>query len=201
MSSNSAKSYHHGNLREALLSAAREVLEREGVGALSLRGLARKVGVSVMAPYHHFPDRKALLVAVAISGFEALQQSKLAVTSQSATATETLIQGSRNYIGFVINNPNLFRLMQSPELTDRKQYPDLHRAATEPAKTLIRSIEALSRENGYSSLDVNSCAKTLWGLAHGIAILALDGEISGEEAMVLGANGAAAVISGWRRDS
>jgi hypothetical protein len=65
-------SYHHGDLRDALVRAARTILEKQGLAALSLRGVARVVGVSPAAPYHHFPDKQALLDAVAAQGFDAL---------------------------------------------------------------------------------------------------------------------------------
>ena len=64
--------YHHGDLRHALIQAAQEILETEGLAALSLRGVARRAGVSPAAPYHHFPDKRALLDAVAERGFDAL---------------------------------------------------------------------------------------------------------------------------------
>ena len=64
--------YHHGGLRDALIGAAQEILEDEGLAALSLRAVARRAGVSPAAPYHHFPDKQALLDAVAERGFDAL---------------------------------------------------------------------------------------------------------------------------------
>src|ERR1700739_1211963 len=67
-----ARPYHHGNLRTALLDAAERMLRERGVQALSLRGLAREVGVSHGAPRRHFPDRQALLDALAGAGFERL---------------------------------------------------------------------------------------------------------------------------------
>src|SRR5262249_26278515 len=64
--------YHHGDLRDALIQAAQEILETNGLAALSLRGVARCAGVSPAAPYHHFPDKQALVDAVAERGFDAL---------------------------------------------------------------------------------------------------------------------------------
>ena len=67
-----ARPYHHGNLRTALLAAAQQTVRERGVAALSLRELAREVGVSHGAPRRHFPDRQALLDALAEDGFERL---------------------------------------------------------------------------------------------------------------------------------
>ena len=60
--------YHHGDLRAALLQAAGEILEKEGLEALSLREAARRAGVSHNAPYRHFPDRDSLLAALVAQG-------------------------------------------------------------------------------------------------------------------------------------
>src|ERR1700733_7896727 len=65
-------SYHHGALREALLTASLQLIEAEGIGAVSLRRVAREAGVSPGAPYHHFPDRASLLAALSAQGFQLL---------------------------------------------------------------------------------------------------------------------------------
>src|SRR5215471_7484310 len=66
--------YHHGDLRRALIAAARAILEEDGLPALSLRAVARRAGVSQAAPYHHFPDKDALLAALGAEGFDALDR-------------------------------------------------------------------------------------------------------------------------------
>src|SRR5258706_7191492 len=67
--------YHHGDLRRALIAAARAILEADGLPGLSLRAVARRAGVSQAAPYHHFPDRDALLAALGAEGFDALDRA------------------------------------------------------------------------------------------------------------------------------
>src|SRR6185437_16137973 len=67
--------YHHGDLRRALIAAARAILEEDGLPALSLRAVARRAGVSQAAPYHHFPDKDALLAALGAEGFDALDRA------------------------------------------------------------------------------------------------------------------------------
>src|SRR6478672_7153397 len=94
--------YHHGNLRPALLRAATKTLEKEGVGALSLRDLARRAGVSHNAPYRHFPDRESLLAALAADGFEKLGQ---AMRGQGGK------EMGEAYVRFALEHPQLFRLM------------------------------------------------------------------------------------------
>ena len=192
------KRYHHGELRSALVSAALEVLEREGPNALSLRGLARIVGVSSMAPYHHFADRAALMAAVAAAGFDRLQQRKLGVQSLvDASPREALIAGTASYVSFVLDHPNLYRLMKGADFADHANYPDLQRAAAAPASLLIAQITRLLAEHGIARLSPRDCAQMLWGLAHGIGTLALDGQIPADDASRLASSGAASIIDGW----
>lgn len=191
-----AKPYHHGELRAALVAAALEVLERDGPAALTLRGLARNVGVSAMAPYHHFANRADLLAAVAAAGFERLQQRKEAVVAAAgASPREALIAGTANYVAFMLDHPNLYRLMKGPDLADRTAHPDLQRAAAAPAAQLLGLITALLRDK--PGLDPAACAQMLWGLAHGIGTLALDRQIAVEDTNALARGGAAAMIAGW----
>ncbi|WP_421991320.1 TetR/AcrR family transcriptional regulator [Qipengyuania sp.] len=189
--------YHHGDLRSALLTAALDRLEADGPSALSLRALARAVGVSPMAPYHHFKDRKALLAAVATAGFERLQQHKLENEAAHRNAREALPAGAANYVRFILANPNLYRLMQSAEFAERSTYPELHRAAAAPAGTLRNLIARAFEEHGVQGRSIEDCARMVWGLAHGIGTLALDGQISRDAAPELAQSGTAAMVEGW----
>ncbi|MGJ3646959.1 TetR/AcrR family transcriptional regulator [Sphingomonas sp. GlSt437] len=192
------KRYHHGELRAALIAAALEALERDGPAALSLRGLARAIGVSPMAPYHHFADRAALLAAVAAAGFERLQQRKLAVQADAGDdPAEALVAGSASYVAFVLDNPNLYRLMKGPEFAEPSRYPELQRAAAAPAETLLAMIGRLIEERGLPGLDPAACAVELWALAHGAGTLALDGQLTRDQAEHAAREGARSMIKGW----
>lgn len=191
------KRYHHGELHSALLAAARDLLEREGPAALSLRALARAVGVSPMAPYHHFADREALLAAVAIAGFQRLQQEKIETEEANSSARTALVEGAANYVRFILDNPNLYRLMKGPEFSNRDRHPELQRAAAAPAQALVTLIARLLDEQGMSGFSAEQGAQMLWGLAHGIGTLALDGQLLREAAPGLARHGAAAMIDGW----
>ena len=197
MATTDANRYHHGALHDALLDAALAMLEREGPAALSLRALARAVGVSPMAPYHHFKDREALLAAVATAGFERLQQSKLANEAAHHDVRVAISEGAANYVRFILDNPNLYRLMKGPEFADRDRYPALHAAAAAPAATLLRLIESLFGDGALPQGVAQRHAQTLWALAHGIGTLALDGQLPQETAPRLAREGAAAIIAGW----
>ncbi|MCO4091116.1 MAG: helix-turn-helix transcriptional regulator [Sphingorhabdus sp.] len=105
--------YHHGDLRSALIAAGMHALSADSADALSLRALAREVGVSATAVYRHFPDKDALLVALAMTGFDQLAAAQQAA-SRSASGQGALAAFSASgaaYVRFAIINQELFRLM------------------------------------------------------------------------------------------
>jgi AcrR family transcriptional regulator len=115
--------YHHGDLRAALLTAAAAEIERIGYENLSLRELAESLGVSRAAPYRHFADRRALLAAVAADGFD-----RLTAIYRNAIANETKPQGrlaaaGRGYLAFAAERPQLFRLMFVSDLLGESTAP------------------------------------------------------------------------------
>jgi len=110
MSTLGRDTYHHGDLRETLVSLALEALEESGLESISLRQLAIQAGVSGMAPYRHFSDKAALLEAVARFGFRELLDQLRAVDDPADPRTAIIAFGVV-YIGFACARPNLFRLM------------------------------------------------------------------------------------------
>src|SRR5271167_202611 len=104
-------SYHHGDLRAALVQAARTILETQGLATLSLRGAARAAGVSPAAPYHHFPDKQALLDAVAAQGFDALTAAMTTRMAKETNPDARLEASGVGYVVFAVENPALFGLM------------------------------------------------------------------------------------------
>ena len=103
--------YHHGDLRDALIAAAQEILEANGLASLSLRGVARCAGVSPAAPYHHFPDKQALLDAVAERGFDALTAAMTTRMDKVSGGAARLDASGIGYVAFAVANPALFGLM------------------------------------------------------------------------------------------
>ncbi len=118
--------YHHGNLREAMIAAAGEILSEKGLSGLSLRGAARRAGVSQTAPYRHFKDREALLAAVAGDGFrmliEEIDSNTLPFTHN---AEEAVVAIGGAYIRFATTYPERFRLMFGRDIEHRQNFPDL----------------------------------------------------------------------------
>ena len=107
-----ARHYHHGDLRAALLAAAEEELAENGVEGFTLRGCARRAGVSHAAPAHHFKDVRALLTALAAIGFERLSASMMAMHRRHRAGRPRLLVGiGRGYLAFALADPHLFNLI------------------------------------------------------------------------------------------
>lgn len=163
--------YHHGNLREALLSAALDRLQTEGPSALGLRELARGVGVSPSAPYRHFADRQALLEAVATEGFRRFSAA-MAAAAAEIPETDQLEAMARAYVRFAVASPHLFRLMFSTEIEHRRD-PKLAAAAKAAYASLAA---AAAREDAAAPAKV---AITAWAFVHGLSVLLIDQQILG----------------------
>src|SRR5215470_4234330 len=103
--------YHHGDLRRAVIEAALRAIEQVGTESLSLRDLARRLGVSHQAPYRHFADKQALLAAIARDGFARLVERLRAGPKLDADITTALIESGVNYVAFAVENPAYYRVM------------------------------------------------------------------------------------------
>jgi AcrR family transcriptional regulator len=168
MSTSSNSPYHHGNLRQSLLEAALIILELKGEAGLGLRDLARAVGVSPAAPYRHFDSRAALLESLAVTGF---QRFSLRMEQVAASEPEhPMAAMGKTYVMFALQNPNLFRLMFSPQLK-KDARPGLRMAADAAFDTLRHLVGG--------DLDAGRIkALAAWAKVHGLAVLLLDGQIA-----------------------
>jgi AcrR family transcriptional regulator len=178
--------YHHGDLRGALLDAALQLIESEGLAGLSLRAVARKVGVSHAAPYHHFADRTALLAAVAEEGFQALHGAMLARTAGVADPRQRLRETGIGYVRFALEHPAHFRVMFSPEFRERSPHPGLQAAAAAAYGLLEEAIVECQRRGYARPGDADAMVRAAWALVHGIATLLLDGHLEREEGLRAG---------------
>jgi len=158
------RAYHHGDLRRALVLAAREVLVERGPEGVSLRGAVAKVGASTAAPYRHFRDKDALLVAVALEGHAELQDALRGCGTGTVTAL------GHSYLGFALDNPALYRLMAGAGIGDRAAHPELAEAHRETCAVLADRMG--------DRIDPGGFATTLWCLLHGLATLVIDGHVA-----------------------
>lgn len=187
--------YHHGDLKSALLSAAREIIGSKGAEALSLRSIAAEVGVSHMAPYAHFKNKKALLQSVAGFGFRGLAEQLEMVKDETIQPAEQVLLYGVQYVEYAVANPQLYRLMlnqmhQIIESGDNKSadvtesVKDLAEGSKRPY-TLLRNAFARSKpgETAEIKTQVNASAQGAWAMVHGLSLLMIDGHITLPEGM------------------
>jgi AcrR family transcriptional regulator len=167
------KTYHHGDLRAALIAAARRIVEREGPEAASLRQVARGAGVSQAAPYHHFADKEALLAAVAEQGFAELTEAMTARARAAASDKARFDATGVGYVCFAADNPGLFRLMFSASAFAlfRGQA-----AGTEAlrAYAVLETGVRRSLPPDAPDRDVALAALRAWSVVHGLAKLLVE---------------------------
>ncbi|MEU2868870.1 TetR/AcrR family transcriptional regulator [Streptomyces olivoreticuli] len=170
-----SRSYHHGDLRRAVMAAALEVIAADGPAAISLRDLARRAGVSHAAPAHHFKDRAGLLTAIAAEGYGLLADVLADVPCESPDALREL--GVR-YVRFAVDHPAHFEVMHRPHL-HHPDDPELVAARDRAWRLLSGGVDALPAAGRGS--DARTAALAAWSLAHGFATLHLNGGIGGSE--------------------
>jgi AcrR family transcriptional regulator len=170
----SSAPYHHGDLRAACLRAARELLEESGSGALSLRAVARRAGVSPTAPYRHYADRDALVSAVAAEGYLELARH-LHDAHPAPVALDDLAAVAVAYVRFALGHPALFRVMFA-EPCD----PDSEARAAATAAILEYVHGIVGR--AFPGADPEAMSTAVWALVHGLAFLHLDGKLDAADA-------------------
>jgi AcrR family transcriptional regulator len=166
--------YHHGQLREALIEQALNILKEQGRDGLSLRALALATGVTQAAPYSHFRDKDDLLSAVAEAGFQrlALQMAEDATGLKDTRARIEKLMTS--YIRFAVENKALFQLMFSGDLADMKSRPTLAMTAGK-SYSLISAVLARRQQPGE---DTPFLTVAIWSLCHGLTSLIIDEKIN-----------------------
>ena len=176
MDSNPPKShraYHHGDLHNALIEAGLAALEANDAAGLSLRALARELGVSANAVYRHFADKDALLSALAAEGFRRFGQAQ--AQAQARADTDPIATGL-DYVRFAQRHPALFRLMFG-SFTRGCDSSDLQTAAMAAFTQLLEG----SRPAGHTGpIDEATLLRALvrWSLVHGLSHLLLEGQLS-----------------------
>jgi len=166
------QSYHHGDLRQALLSAATDLIAEVGPRGFTLREVARRAGVSHNAPYRHFRDKEELLAAVAAEGFRELTRAMLDAAAPQPTSLGRLRRSGLAYVAFALRRPEHFTVMFDTPFS-KADYPECAEAANEAFGTLVRFIEACQQDAQLPPGDTLQRALAAWSLVHGIAKLAV----------------------------
>ncbi len=168
------------DLDQRLLKVAREILEREGLEALTLRAAARGAGVSHMAPYRHYASKDELLAAVAEHGFQTLGQQMDDAASRAEPAGRLECLGI-SYILFALNNPALYRLMFGANLPNRARFPTLVDAGNDTLRRCERAVHSETKGDTANTADNQPATReavAVWALIHGLASLAIDGLVT-----------------------
>jgi AcrR family transcriptional regulator len=172
-------SYHHGDLRRALIETALAMVTEEGTWNFTLREVARRAGVSHAAPYNHFADKAALLAEVATLGFNRLRQEMEAAAGRHQdSAREALLGIGTAYIRFGVEQPAHLRLMFGPDLAERGRHPGLEQASDATFAVLTGALERGQRAGQIRAGSVLDQAVAAWSLVHGLTLLLLDHRLS-----------------------
>jgi len=191
----SNKNYHHGDLKEALISSARKILTEQGADALSLRAIASDVGVSHMAPYAHFKNKKVLFQSIAAGGFRELSDKMLLDSQDLSKAQDLILAYGATYVEFALDNPQLYRLMLGQvENTGRRNQSvsnqtdlgislmspvvssELEVSSTRPFRLLHDAFARANKQD--NDIQVKAQAVGAWAMVHGMAALIIEGHFT-----------------------
>lgn len=189
--------YHHGDLRRAILECALELITKSGIASLSLREVARALGVTTAAPYHHFKDRESLLVQIAIQGYEQLlKRLEEARTATKASQTE-LEAESRAYLSFAHEHAALYSVMFSSEVAGKDEYPELRQTADQCFLLVCRSV---AQSADLPKKKVPRAALCAWSMLHGLAMLDQSNFLEESRAQQerIGVEGVLSLVNGFR---
>ncbi|MFF6984599.1 TetR/AcrR family transcriptional regulator [Streptomyces sp. NPDC008343] len=167
-------SYHHGNLRAALLERAEAVLTEAGPAGLSLRGLARDLGVSHAAPTRHFRDRQALLDALAVTGFTEFNRRLRAAAEGRGTVEARLEALGKAYLGFAVERHALLTLMFTAKHQDRPG-DGLRELGHQALDDTSRLLAEAQRAGVVRPGDPVRLAQVAFSTVHGLAVLSVGG--------------------------
>ncbi|MDK9559143.1 TetR/AcrR family transcriptional regulator [Marinobacter sp. M216] len=191
--------YHHGDLRQEAHQQALEIVREHGDTAISLRALAKQLGVSAPALYRHFIDRESLLAELAVTGFEALRERLLAI--DSSNPRQALIDIGLVYVSFAQDEPNLYRLMFGGRVLPRGIHPRLD-AAGKGAFQVLEDTIARAQHVGYlKPMPLTLMTAAAWSLVHGLSQLTIDGHLPVAEAEPQLAEGVLTLLLDGSRNS
>ncbi|OMC44017.1 TetR/AcrR family transcriptional regulator [Mycobacterium sp. IS-1264] len=166
-------SYHHGDLKRALTSAALSLVAEKGPKGFTLTEAARRAGVSAAAPYRHFADKASLLAAVAEQGFLELHAELAAAAEAVADPKARVVELGRAYVRWAVHHRDRYQVMFGAEIS-KADHPSLAVAAERAFGDLLEAITQCQEAAGQ---DPRSIAGPLWSLVHGVASLAIGGEL------------------------
>ena len=173
------KSYHHGDLKNALIKAGADILSKEGVSALSLRKVARKAGVSHAAPYAHFADKQALIAAISTEGYKKLYEKIAQVAGQyQADPLRRLVEASWAYVQFALDEPDQFKVTLSGMIEKEQDYPAFVETARQTFSLVVDIVAQCQQAGILRNGPADLVAVSAWSLIHGFVTLLLENQVS-----------------------
>lgn len=169
------ESYHHGDLKRALTSAALSLVAEKGPKGFTLTEAARRAGVSAAAPYRHFADKAELLAAVAEQGFRELHGELAAAAGRVSDPKQRVTELGRAYVRWAIAHPDHYQVMFGAEALKVEQ--GLAVAGEQAFGDLLDAITRCQEAGIVAAQDPREVAGPLWSLVHGIASLAIGGHL------------------------
>src|SRR5262245_40570043 len=169
--------YHHGDLRRALVQEAVRTIHRHGVEALTLRGVGEALGVSRTALYRHFADKSALLAAVAQEGFRTLRLELVDAWERAGRGREGFEAMSVAYVRFAVAHSSHYRVMFGGFVDARVAEPELKAEGAAAFQVLVDALVAQQQAGLVRADDPLKLARLMWAIVHGVAMLAIDGQL------------------------
>ena len=172
------KTYHHGDLKNALIEAGIEILAKEGAHALSLRKVAQRAGVSHAAPYAHFADKQAFFAAISTAGYQKVQERvEDVLRAYAKDPLRLLVHTGWEYVRFALTEPEHFKITFSGVVEKEQDYPALVEAAQTSFGLLKRVIRKCQRAKILRPGPTGLMAVSVWGAIHGFVTLSLEAQI------------------------
>ena len=181
--------YHHGDLRAALIEEGLKLIGAGPAEALSLREIARNVGVSATAVYRHFPDKAALLGALCAEGHQMMASAFREAMAGKGDALSAFVAMGRAYVQFALAHPALFRLMMAQPgggpapASSSNPVPCTPNRPEDGMTLLVRALDELYGRDMPAGL-IEARRLKSWALVHGLAMLMLDGQVPAEPSLI-----------------
>jgi AcrR family transcriptional regulator len=163
-------------IRARLVQAAERRIQEGGISALSLRKLAQDTGVTTMATYHHFANKQALLVEIAVNGFTELSGNMSKACAAANSPQEAVTATMRAYFRFALAKPHIYHLMFGQEIQGKALIPEFKEVARHSFYIMADAIKA-RLENTDHDVDRDAVGISFWGTLHGLVCLVTDGTI------------------------
>src|SRR5262245_17093781 len=164
------------DVRADILNASITLMNEGGLGALSMREVARRAGVSHQAPYHYFPDREAILAELAGEGFDQLYDYMVSALGHARDKASRVRALGDAYVRFALNNPEVFKLMFRCEMCDLSNYPSAKAKADKCFEVVVATVGGHGTAADKSDPDLVPVIAA-WSIAHGLATLLLEGKL------------------------